>query len=259
MLRRHILTSVILTLVVGIGLGLLYPAVVWGISAVAFPWRANGSLVHRNGQVVGSALIGQEFLGKDGNPDPRYFQPRPSSAGAGYDPTASGASNLGPSNPLLVGFIPGLNTVDLNGNPSSANPFATKDDPYCVPTDGKTGNPVTSPSPGQQYAKNKDGSYVCDANTVPERTLGYRQLNNLDASVKVPVDAVTGSGSGLDPDISVANADLQAARVASARKLPVSTVMALVKRHTNNPQWGFLGETTVNVLDLNLALDALHA
>ena len=84
-------------------------------------------------------------------------------------------------------------------------------------------------------------------------------LNNLDASVKVPVDAVTASGSGLDPDISVANADLQAPRVASARKVPASTVMALIAKHTDSPQLGFLGEKTVNVLDLNLALDRLPA
>ena len=257
MLRRHVLTSVILTLVVGIGLGLAYPAAVWAISRVAFPWRADGSLITRNGKVVGSALIGQEFLDAKGNPDPKYFQPRPSSAGAGYDPTASGASNLGPSNPLLVGFIPGLNTVDLSGNTSATNPFATKDDPYCVPTDEKTGNPVTSPSDGQRYAKNNDGSYICDANTVPERVLAYRVLNNLDVTAKIPVDAVTGSGSGLDPDISVANAELQAARVALARHLPVPTVAALIKRHTNNRQWGFLGEKTVNVLDINLALDGI--
>ncbi len=257
MIRRHLFTSVILTLVVGLGLGVVYPAAVWAVSRVAFPWRANGSFVKKNGKIVGSALLGQEFLDNKGNPDVRYFQPRPSSAGAGYDPTSSSASNLGPSNPKLVGFISGLNTVDLNGNPSATNPFATKDDPYCVPVDD-SGNPVTSPSAGQKYSKNSDGSYVCDSSTVPERVLAYRQLNNLAADVKVPVDAVTGSGSGLDPDISVANADLQAARVAAARKMPVGTVLALIKSHTNTPQWGFLGERTVNVLDLNLALDALN-
>jgi K+-transporting ATPase ATPase C chain len=259
MLRRHMLTSVILTLVVGLGLGILYPLVVTGIGQVVFPYRANGSLISRNGKVVGSALLGQEFLDTKGNPDPRYFQPRPSSAGNGYDPTSSGASNLGPSNPLLVGFVAGLNTVDLNGNTSATNPFATKDDPYCVPTDAKTGSPVTSPSAGQQYAKNSDGTYTCDSNTVPERVLAYRSLNNLDATTKIPVDAVTGSGSGLDPDISVANANLQAPRIATTRKLELSTVTNMIGQHTNNPQWGFLGEKTVNVVDLNLALDAVHA
>jgi K+-transporting ATPase ATPase C chain len=259
MFRRHLITSLILTAIVGLGLGVVYPLAVYGIGQVAFSYRANGSLIHRNGKVIGSALIGQEFLDNKGNPDPRYFQPRPSAAGAGYDPTASGATNLGPSDPRLDGFVPGLNTVDLSGNPSSTNPFATKDDPYCVPTDATTGNPVISPSAGQKYAKNSDGSYVCDSNTVPERVLAYRQLNNLPVSTKVPVDAVTASGSGLDPDISVANADIQAARVAAARNLPVATVMALIHSHTDDPQWGFLGEKTVNVVDINLALDALHA
>ena len=258
MFRRHLITSFALTAVVAVSLGLLYPLAMTGVGKALFPWRTEGSFLKVNGKVVGSSLIGQEFLGKDGNPDPRYFQPRPSAAGSGYDPTSSGASNLGPSDPRLVGFIPGFNTVDLNGNTSKTNPFATQDDPYCVPTD-PSGTAVTSPSAGQRYAKNPDGSYACDSNTVPERVAAYRQLNGLAANVAVPVDAVTGSASGLDPDISVANADLQAARVAKARGLPESTVTHLVAAHTNSPQLGVLGEKTVNVLDLNLALDALHA
>jgi K+-transporting ATPase ATPase C chain len=258
MFRRHLITSITLTAVVAVFLGLAYPLAVYGIGQAAFPWRANGSFITRNGKVVGSALIGQEFLDQKGNPDPRYVQPRPSAAGNGYDPTASGATNLGPSDPRLVGFIPGLNAVDLSGNPSTTNPFATKDDPYCVPTDAKTGAAVTSPSDGQQYAKNPDGSYACYANAVPERAIAFRQLNNLAADTKVPIDAVTASASGLDPDISVANADLQAGRVADARHLPTSVVLGLISQHTDGRQWGFLGEKTVNVLDLNLALDALH-
>jgi K+-transporting ATPase ATPase C chain len=259
MFRRHLMTSVLLTALVAIFLGLAYPLAVYGIGQVAFPWRANGSLITRDGKVVGSALLGQEFLDQKGNPDARYFQPRPSAAGNGYDPTASGASNLGPSDPRLVGFVPGFNSLDVHGNPSTTNPFATKDDPYCVPTDAKTGAAVTSPADGQEYAKNTDGSYVCYANTVPERVVAFRQLNNLAADAQVPVDAVTASASGLDPDISVANARLQAARVASARNLPVATVSSLIAQHTNAPQWGFIGERTINVVDLNLALDALHA
>jgi K+-transporting ATPase ATPase C chain len=257
MFRRHLVTSVALTAMVAVALGLVYPLTVYGVGQVAFKSRANGSFITRNGKVVGSALIGQEFLDKMGNPDPRYFQPRPSAAGNGYDPTASGATNLGPSDPRLVGFLPGFNTVDLDGNPSATNPFATKDDPYCVPLDEK-GNAVPSPSTGQKYTKNLDGTYACSSNTVPERVSAYRSLNTLPADAKVPVDAVTASASGLDPDISVANAQTQAARVADARKVPLATVMSLVHAHTNSQQWGFLGEKTVNVLDLNLALDALH-
>ncbi len=140
----------------------------------------------------------------------------------------------------MVGFIPGLNTVDLNGNTSATNVFATKADPYCVPMDAKTGNPVSEPpiTTGDTYSKNSDGTYQCDSNTVPERVLAFRQLNNLPAATQVPVDAVTASASGLDPDISVANADLQAASVAAARNLPLSTVMGLIHSHTDDPQCG---------------------
>lgn len=255
MFRRMLVTSVALTAVMAVMFGLAYPLAVTGIGRVVFPYRSNGSFIVRDGKVVGSELIGQSFLDDKGNALPQYFQPRPSAAGAGYDPSASGATNLGPGDPKLVGFIPGLNTVDLEGNPSPTNVFATADDPYCVPTD-KSGAAVTSPSTGQEYATNPDGSYACYSNTVPERTMAYRQLNGLDASVKVPVDAVTASASGLDPQISVANARMQAARVADARKVPVGTVMAAVQAHTSGRGWGFLGEKTVNVLKLNLALDA---
>ena len=241
-----------------VALGLVYPLTLVGIGKVAFSYRANGSLITKNGQVVGSALIGQNFLDAKGNPLPQYFQPRPSDAGAGYDPTISSASNLGPGDPRLVGFIPGFNSVGLDGQPSKTNPFATKDDPFCVPTD-PDGNPVTAPASGQKYAKNKDGSYVCDSSTVPERAIAYRSFNGLAPDATVPNDAVQASGSGLDPDISVANARLQAARVAHARDLPVATVMSLISKHTDSRPWGFLGEETVNVLDLNLALDAIHS
>jgi K+-transporting ATPase ATPase C chain len=250
--------------------GIAYPLAVYGIGQAAFKYRADGSFITNKGRVVGSALIGQNFLDPKGNPLPQYFQPRPSASGAsGYDPAgvtcpptstscgASAATNLGPGDPRLVGFIPGLNTVDKNGNPSKRNVFATASDPWCVPTD-KKGNPVISPSTGQQYAKSPDGTYVCDPNTVPERAAAYRQLYNLPAHQAVPVDAATASNSGLDPDISVANAHLQAPRVASARNLALQTVLSLISSHTNGRQWGFLGETTVNVVDLNLALDRLH-
>jgi K+-transporting ATPase ATPase C chain len=116
---------------------------------------------------------------------------------------------------------------------------------------------VTSPAPGQKYSRTSDGSYVCDPNTIPERAIAYRAFNGLAANASVPADAVTASGSGLDPDISVQNALDQAARVARARHLAVSQVIALVHRYTQGRQWGFLGEPTVNVLKLNLALDGL--
>jgi K+-transporting ATPase ATPase C chain len=251
---RHLAASVVMLLVVTLALGFGYPLVVTGLSQLFFHRQANGSLVYHDAKLAGSALIGQEFTDSKGNPLPRYFQPRPSDAGTGYDGASSGASNLGPSNPLLVGFVAGVNTVGLNGRPSGVNPFATPADPACVPTDPQ-GNPVTSPVPGQKYARSAAGGYVCDPDTIPERALAYRAFNGLAANASVPVDAVTASGSGLDPDISVQNALDQAARVARARHLPVQQVLALVHRDTQGREWGFLSEPTVNVLQINLALD----
>ena len=256
-MRRHLLASVVLLLVLTVVLGFGYPLLVTGLSALAFRHQADGSLVYRNGKLVGSSLLGQSFANAKGNPLAQYFQSRPSDAGTGYDGIDSGASNLGPSNPLLIGFIPGINTISLNGTPSRVNPFATTADPACVPTD-PAGNPVTSPAPGQRYARSPDGSYVCDPNTIPERAIAYRTFNGLPANAAVPVDAVTASASGLDPDISVANALDQAPRVARARGFPPSEVIALVHRYTQGRQWGFLGEPTVDVLELNLALEGLR-
>jgi K+-transporting ATPase ATPase C chain len=255
-----VLSMIVFTVVLGIGFGLL----VTGIAQIpGLKDKADGSIVERNGKQIGSSLIGQAFVDKRGNPIRRYFQSRPSAAvgaegstDAGYDPTLSSGSNLGPSNPLLVGFIPGFNSVDLKGNPSKTNPFATSDDPFCVPVDRK-GEPVATPKPGQTYKK-RGGHYVCDAKTVPQRVLAYRALNGLSPRTRVPVDAVTASASGLDPDISVANADLQARRVARVRDLPVTRVRSLVDDHTSGRDLGIFGEKTVNVLDLNLALDQLE-
>jgi potassium-transporting ATPase KdpC subunit len=197
MLMRQLRTAFIATVVLIVLFGVVYPLVVTGIAQVAFSHQANGSMVKADGRVVGSALIGQEFTGPGGRPLPRYFQPRPSAAGAGYDPTQSGGSQLGPSNPVLL-------------------------------------------------------------RTVAQRVIAYRRFNGLAPGQAVPVDAVTASGSGLDPDISEANALDQAARVAQARGVPVATVIALVHAHVDARPWGFLGENTVNVLDLNLALDRMR-
>jgi potassium-transporting ATPase KdpC subunit len=253
-MRRHLVASLLMLLAVTLAFGFAYPLVVTGLSQLFFHKQANGSLIYRNGKLAGSSLLGQEFTDAKGNPLPRYFQPRPSNAGTGYDASSSGASNLGPSNPLLTGFVAGVNTVGQDGRPSAANPFATRADPACVPTDPQ-GNPVTSPAPGQKYAKTAGGEYVCDPDTIPERAIAYRQLNGLRSGAPVPVDAVTASGSGLDPDISVQNALDQAPRVARARHLPTGRVIALVHRDTEGRQWGFLGEPVVNVVELNLALD----
>jgi potassium-transporting ATPase KdpC subunit len=239
-MRRQLLTGLLVTICLVVLVGVVYPVAVWGVGRMAFRHQTDGSFVTVNGKPVGSSLIGQSFTDKNGDPLPRYFQPRPSSAGSsGYDPTSSGGSNLGPANPNLVG-----NSID----DPAANPYRTPADPYCVPV----------PVPGKPgYQKNPDGSYVCNPNTVPERVIAYRELNGLDPAAPVPVDAVTASGSGLDPDISVANALDQAPRVARARGLPLAGVIALVHQHTAGRPWGILGEKTVNVLDLNLALDRL--
>ena len=181
---------VIATVVLGLG----YPLAVTGIAQLFFRDKANGSLVYSGGKLVGSALLGQSFTDAKGNPLPGYFQPRPSNAGTGYDGSSSGASNLGPSNPVLI-------------------------------------------------------------NEVSQRVRAYRQFNHLPAGAAVPVDAVTASGSGLDPDISLQNALDQAPRVAQARHLPVARVLALLHQRTTPAQWGFLSEPDVNVLQLNLGLD----
>jgi len=255
MIRRQLIPALLMMVVFTVLFGFGYPLVVTAIAQIGFKSKADDSLITHGGKVVGSSLIGQNFLDPSGNPLPQYFQPRPSAAGTGYVGTASGASNLGPSNPLLVGNIPG---VSISG---STNPYATPADPYCVPVQetDKNNEPVTDAQGNPVYQKNPDGSYLCNTNTVPERSIAYRQFNGLAANAPVPVDAVTASGSGLDPEISVANADLQAPRVAKARSLGLGQVMALVTANTDGRSLGFLGEKGVNVLQLNLALDRLKA
>ena len=190
-LLQEVKVSVLATLALVIILCGVYPLVVWGIAQVAFPGQANGSLVERQGKVVGSGLLAQSFT------DAKYFHPRPSAAGeVGYDGAGSGGSNLGPLSQKLV-------------------------------------------------------------DQVKARVAAYRSENELPGETLVPADAVTASGSGLDPHISRQNAALQAARVAKARKLSKNKVMSLMEEYTIGPDLGLWGEPGVNVLRLNLALDAL--
>jgi K+-transporting ATPase ATPase C chain len=180
--------AILITIVMTVVTGLMYPLAVTGIAQAVFPKQANGSLVERNGAVIGSELIGQNFVKSE------YFHPRPSAAGSsGYDATASGGSNLGPTNPAL-------------------NDRLTKD--------------------AAQFHK-----------------------DNPDFSGPIPADAITTSGSGLDPEISPANAMAQAARVAKARGIARDKVEDLVRANTQARDLGVLGEPRVNVLKLNLALD----
>ncbi len=178
--------NIFLTILLGIG----YPLVVTGISQIVFPHQANGSLITKNGQVIGSELLGQSFS------KPEYFQPRPSAAGNGYDPTASGGSNYGPTNQKLIDRVKA--SVD-------------------------------------QFHK-----------------------DNPDYKGPIPADLLTASGSGLDPDISPASAAAEVPRVAKARGISEDQLNQLVAEHTQTPELGILGEARVNVLDLNLALDARY-
>jgi potassium-transporting ATPase KdpC subunit len=193
-LVRQACACIAMLAIVTVVLGFGYPLAVTGISQLFFRHQANGSLVYVDGTLKGSALLGQNFTAASGAPLSQYFQPRPSDAGTGYDGAESGASNLGPTNPVLIKL-------------------------------------------------------------VTERAVAYRKFNDLPPTASVPVDAVTASASGLDPDISIANALDQAPRVARARHLPAARVIALVHRYTTPAQWGFLSEPAVNVLELNLALD----
>lgn len=226
-MRRQLVPAVVMVAVFTVVCGLVYPLVVTGIAQGAFRDKARGSLVERDGVVVGADMIGQPFTG------PQYFHPRPSAAGDGYDASASSGSNLGPTNPALIG---------------ECEPVALTDEDDDELTD-EEGNPL--------YETNPDGSLVCDPETIPQRAAAYRDENGLDADAEVPVDAVTASGSGLDPHISVANAELQAPRVAAERGLSLDQVLELVDSNTDGRSLGFLGEPGVNVLRLNLALDEL--
>jgi K+-transporting ATPase ATPase C chain len=262
-MRRQLLTAVGMVIVMTVICGFAYGLALTGVGQVAFGHQADGSFVQKNGKDVGSSLIGQSFTDSKGNPVPKYFQSRPSEAVTSSSTdniTVSEASNLGPSNPLLIGFVPGVNTVGLSGDKSATNPFATPADPFCVPVDTTSAAaPVVAPTPGQKYAKNSDGTYVCDPNTVPERAIAYRSEFGLAPNAEVPVDAVTASGSGLDPEISIANADIQAPTVAKARNLPLAQVRQLIAANTTGRSLGVLGDPGVNVLNLNLALDKLSA
>lgn len=180
-------TSIRFTLLATLLFGIAYPLAVTGIAGVLFPHKAAGSLILKNGQVIGSEPIAQSFTSD------RYFHPRPSAAGNGYDPTSSGGSNLAQSSAKLMQRIQG--DIDKLG---AENP----------------GHPV-------------------------------------------PIDAVTTSGSGLDPDITPDNADFQAPRIAKARGLRGQQVLHLIQQHTTGRTFGLLGEPRINVLELNLALDQL--
>lgn len=186
-MRKNLFIAVWMTLSTTALLGILYPLAVTGLAETLFPNQANGGLIHAGGKTIGSHRIGQLFA------SPGYFHSRPSAAGAaGYDGTASGGSNLGPTNKILLERV----------------------------------------------------------------SASVRALHAENPNAPVPIDLVTASGSGLDPDIFPAAAEFQIPRVARARGIGESELRALVKKHTAPRQLGFLGEPGVNVLELNLDLDA---
>jgi potassium-transporting ATPase KdpC subunit len=229
-----------LTLALTILTGLLYPAVMTVLSEAIFPKKANGSLVTVNGKVVGSSLIGQSFS------KPEYFHPRPSAAGAGYDATQSGGSNLGPTSAKL---IDGATATDAKGNQTvSFDGISLRLVHYCV----ENNIPYESSVPLDHFRDaqgNLDDVKLINAFNDPKNPLIFK------AERPIPSDAVTGSASGLDPDISPANATLQAARVAKARGVSEDQLDTLIAQATDRPDWGFIGEPRVNVLMLNVALD----
>ena len=209
-------------LVLSVLVGLVYPLAIAGVGRLAFNDNAHGSLVRLDGKVVGSDLIGQLFTDDKGNPLPQYFQSRPSAAGDGYDPTATAASNRGPEDVTdTTDRTSLLTTICARSEAAAQLDGVDGTRPYCA---GDKGRPASRGSAG-------DGA--------------------------VPPDAVTASGSGLDPDISPAYARLQIARVAQARGLSEQQVSALVDANEKGRTLGFLGEPRVDVVTLNLALDRL--
>ena len=184
--------AIVATLVLAVVCCGIYPLVVYGIGQGLFRDKANGSLIYgSDGTVRGSRLLAQGFA------DPKYFHPRPSAAGNGYDAANSGGSNLGPTSQKL-------------------------------------------------------------RDAIKQRIDDYRKENGLADNIGIPADAVTASGSGLDPHISSRNAQLQVPRVAQVRGLSPEKVRELIKQHTHRRTFGVFGESRVNVLTLNLALDASH-
>ena len=229
-----------LTIIFTVLTGLLYPAVMTGLSELIFPKQANGSLITVNGKVVGSSLIGQSFA------KPEYFHPRPSAAGNGYDATASGGSNLGPTSAKLLRGTTKMDdkkneVVDFDG-------INLRIVHYCVEND----IPYESSVPLDQF---KDSHGDLDDVKLIKAFNDDKAPLQFSAKEPIPQDAVTASASGLDPHISPANAEAQAARVAKTRGVSADQVKPLIQQSTERADLGFLGEPRVNVLLLNIALD----
>ena len=294
-IRQHV-AALRALLVLTVITGIAYPLVIWAIAQIpGLHDKAEGSILSVNGQPVGSSLIGQAFTDKDGNPIPKYFQSRPSDAGAGYDPLATSASNLGPESivdtpadpaalaqgkkPADAGFKASLLTTVCSNSASvgtleavdGARPFCTGGGVGAVlsmigPRDagGNVVHPtkvvsVNEPCAAKQppFLNVYEGVKVQCATFGDDYTIGQIVpiRGAAPADPAVPADAVTASGSGLDPNISPAYADLQVNRVAKARAVNADQIRTAIADNTYGRDLGFLGESRVNVLQLNLELD----
>jgi potassium-transporting ATPase KdpC subunit len=285
---RQFSAALRLLLIFTVILGLAYPLAITAIAQIpGFKGRADGSLISAHGKVVGSKLLGQSFTDKSGNPLPQYFQSRPSAAGDGYDPTASSASNLGPES--IVDTLPDPSVRGDTGAQSlltqvcarslvlgkldgvdGSRPFCTQDGVGAVLAvfwsgPGYRGHvtrvvSINQAAPAKPFLARYKGVTVslgqfgvdyAKGQIVPIR-------GSAPAHPAVPADAVTASGSGLDPEISPSFARIQELVIAKTRRISVAQVQNVVARYTVGRDLGFMGEARVNVLLVNLALDSAY-
>jgi potassium-transporting ATPase KdpC subunit len=282
--RQHAAALRILIILTVI-LGVLYPLAVTAVAQIpGLQSRADGSLIKVNGKVVGSKLIGQSFTDKNGNPLVQYLQSRPSDAGAGYDPTASSASNLGPES--IVDTLPDPKVKGDTGKQALLTQVCSRSlavgklenvdgsRPFCTPGGVGAVLAVFYAVPGYKGAVTRAVS-INEACPTKPFIATYKGVKvecatfgadyskgkivpirgNAPSHPAVPADAVTASGSGLDPEISPAYADLQAPRVAKARGISTAQVLAVINKYKVGRDLGFMGQPRVNVLQANLALD----
>lgn len=295
LLRQH-WAALRLLLIFTVLLGIGYPLSIWLVAQLpGLSGKAQGSIIRVDGKPVGSSLIGQSFTNAAGDPLPQYFQSRPSAAGGGYDPMASGGSNLGPesvvdtpadpaklgsgASPTDAGFKPSLLTLVCSRSAAighlegvdGSRPFCTGGGVGAVlsvigPRDarGNVVHPTRVVSVNEPCAANRQ-PFVASYEGVRVECARFGQDYSIGQIVpvrgaapsdpRVPADAVTGSGSGLDPDISPAYADIQVARVAKTRHVTTDQIRELVREDQRGRDLGFFGEPRVNVLQLNVELD----